>query len=103
MLADPSNAVFVSDISLWEIVVKRRIGKMSIGFDKIVEQLAPESKIQRLTITLDHLDALDVLPFYPHHRDPFDHMMIAQAIGEDMTLVTADQHAPLYPVRIITP
>jgi PIN domain nuclease of toxin-antitoxin system len=47
--------------------------------------------------------ALSRLPFQPQHRDPFDHLIIAQAIAEDMMLVTADQRVPLYPVQLLVP
>lgn len=98
-LADPANPVFVSVVSLWEIVVKRRIGKLEADIAAILAQMAPETKLQWLHLVPQHMQALDALPFHPRHRDPFDHLIIAQAVDEDMTLVTGDTHAPLYPVR----
>jgi len=103
ILADTANTVFVSVVSLWEIVVKRRVGKLEADIASITAQLAPASKIQLLGVTTQHLHALNVLPFREQHRDPFDHLIIAQAIAEGMTLVTQDQNAPLYPVQIISP
>jgi PIN domain nuclease of toxin-antitoxin system len=103
VLADDDNAVFISVVSLWEIVVKCRIGKLDADIDAITARLAPASKIQLLGITPQHLMALDVLPFHQHHRDPFDHLIIAQSIAEGMTLVTRDRNAQLYPVRIWPP
>ncbi len=100
-LADATNAVFVSVVSLWEIVVKRRLGKLEADFASIASQLAPASKIQVLGVTPQHLRALDKLPLHEKHRDPFDHLIIAQAISEGMTLVTRDQNAPLYPVQLM--
>jgi PIN domain nuclease of toxin-antitoxin system len=101
VLADDDNAVFVSVVSLWEIVVKCRVGKLEADVAAIAARMAPASKIQRLDITPQHLIALNSLPFHERHRDPFDHLLIAQAISEGMTLVTQDQHAALYPVRIM--
>jgi PIN domain nuclease of toxin-antitoxin system len=103
VLADDDNTVFVSMVSLWEIVVKCRIGKLQADIGAITARLAPASKIQLLGITPQHLMALDSLPFHQQHRDPFDHLIIAQSISEGMTLVTHDQHARLYPVRVFSP
>lgn len=102
-LADNDNTIFVSVVSLWEIAVKSRIGKLEADVALIAAQLAPASKIQLLGITAQHLIALNHLPVREHHRDPFDHLIIAQAICEDMMLVTQDRNAPLYPVQIMAP
>jgi PIN domain nuclease of toxin-antitoxin system len=103
VLAEAGNAVFVSVVSLWEIVVKRRIGKLEADSASIIKQMSPASKIQWLSISPRHLQVLNDLPFRQQHRDPFDHLIISQAIFEDMTLVTQDQNAALYPVRIMSP
>jgi PIN domain nuclease of toxin-antitoxin system len=103
VLAEGGNAVFVSLVSLWEIVVKRRIGKLEADIASITAQMTPASKMQLLGITPQHLHALDTLSFHDQHRDPFDHLLIAQAISEGMTLVTQDQHVTLYPVRFMAP
>jgi PIN domain nuclease of toxin-antitoxin system len=102
-LADDDNEVFVSVVSLWEIVVKCRIGKLQADIAAIIARMAPASKMQLLGITAQHLIALNGLPFREQHRDPFDHLIIAQAISEGMTLVTRDQHALLYPVHVMPP
>jgi PIN domain nuclease of toxin-antitoxin system len=103
ILADPANDVFVSVISLWELLIKSRVGKLNIDIDVMIAGLAPASKLQLLGITPQHLRALKTLPFYPQHRDPFDHLIIAQAISEGMTLVTQDRHAVLYSVQVMLP
>jgi len=103
VLADAGNAVFVSVVSLWEIMVKCRIGKLEADISAIIAGLAPASKIQLLDITPQHLLVLNTLPVHQHHRDPFDHLIIAQAISEGMTLVTQDRNASLYSVRIMSP
>jgi PIN domain nuclease of toxin-antitoxin system len=54
-------------------------------------------------LTSQHLHALDALPFHDKHRDPFDHLIIAQAIAEGMVLITQDRHASLYPVQVRLP
>jgi PIN domain nuclease of toxin-antitoxin system len=69
----------------------------------MIAGLAPASKLQLLGITPRHLKVLKNLPFHPQHRDPFDHLIIAQAISEDLTLVTQDQHTVLYSVQVMLP
>jgi PIN domain nuclease of toxin-antitoxin system len=103
VLAAASNAVFVSVVSLWEIVVKRRVGKLEADIASIIAQMSPASKMQWLSISRRHLHVLNDLPFREQHRDPFDHLIISQAISEDMTLVTQDQNARLYRVEIMSP
>jgi PIN domain nuclease of toxin-antitoxin system len=101
VLSDPANAVFVSVVSLWEILVKSRIGKLKVDIVTLIGGMAPRSKLQPLGIVPQHLMALNTLPFHQQHCDSFDHLLIAQAIAEDMTLVTRDRNAPLYPVRML--
>src|SRR5471030_410526 len=101
VLADPGSALYVSLVSLWEIVVKRRVGKLTANVAAITAQMAPVSKLQWLGVAPHHLVALDRLPVHQQHRDPFDHLIIAQAISEGMTLVTRDRNAALDPVQIL--
>jgi PIN domain nuclease of toxin-antitoxin system len=103
ILADPANEVFVSVVSLWELLIKSRVGKLNVDIDVMIAGMAPASKLQLLGITPHHLRALNGLPFYPQHRDPFDHLIIAQAISDGMTLVTQDRNAPLYSVQVMLP
>ena len=63
VLAEAGNAVFVSVVSLWEIVVKRRVGKLEADIASITAQMAPASKMQLLGITPQHLHALDTCRF----------------------------------------
>jgi PIN domain nuclease of toxin-antitoxin system len=97
-LAEAGNEVFVSLISLWEIVVKVRVGKLKADIASVTAQMAPASKIQLLGVSPRHLYALNGLPFHERHRDPFDQLIIAQAISDGMTLVTSDRNAGLYQV-----
>jgi PIN domain nuclease of toxin-antitoxin system len=95
-IADPANEVLVSVASLWEIVVKVRIGKLDVDIGA-VERVIAGGDFERLAITPAHLALLAELP--AHHRDPFDHLLIAQAISTDSVVVTDDRRMPLYPVQ----
>lgn len=93
-ISDASNNVFISAASIWEIGIKRRIGKLPfVG--------SPVANIGRngflpLPILPVHAECAGDLPL--HHRDPFDRMLIAQAQIGGMTLVTADRQIAPYPV-----
>lgn len=99
LIADPGNDILVSVVSLWEIVVKLRVGKLEADIGAIERAIARDG-FQRLAITPAHLVVLADLPL--HHRDPFDHLLIAQALDEDALFVSEDQNMPLYPVRLMT-
>ena len=98
LISDQANEVFVSQASLWEIVIKASLGKLEGDIAKIDAAIDTQG-FSRLDITLPHLQALARLPM--HHRDPFDRMLIAQAQAEQLTFITDDRHAPLYPVTIL--
>jgi PIN domain nuclease of toxin-antitoxin system len=96
MIADPAHDVLASVVSLWEIVVKQRVGKLEADIGRIEEVVVRDGFV-RLPITLGHLAALARLP--SHHRDPFDHLLIAQAIVEDAVLMSDDPDICKYPVK----
>jgi len=97
LIADPGNDILISVASLWEIVVKLRIGKLEADIEAIETALLRDG-FERLNITQIHLAALAHLP--QHHRDPFDHLLIAQTLAEDAIMVSQDQRMRLYPVRL---
>ncbi len=90
-VAEPANVVFVSAASAWEIATKRRIGKLPLAnrlVGKLGRVLAREQFLE-LPIALAHAEIAGALP--GAHRDPFDRMLIAQAISEDLTLVSNER------------
>ncbi len=97
-IEDPPNEVLVSVVSLWEIAIKTRIGKLRADVTEIAGAIEQED-FAMLGIGVEHLRALAELP--RHHRDPFDHLLIAQALVEDATFVTADRNAARYPVALL--
>jgi PIN domain nuclease of toxin-antitoxin system len=99
LIEDPGNDILVSVVSLWEIVVKLRVGKLEADIREIAGTI-PREGLALLDISTAHLLTLARLPM--HHRDPFDHLLIAQAIEEDATFISEDRNASRYPVRLIT-
>jgi PIN domain nuclease of toxin-antitoxin system len=89
--------VYVSAASLWEIETKRQIGKLTLDLDLAAHLQA--HAFQELPITWEHARRVALLPLI--HRDPFDRILAAQALVEDLTLVTADRDLARYPVRTV--
>jgi PIN domain nuclease of toxin-antitoxin system len=99
LIEDPANNVIVSMVSLWEIAVKVRIGKLSADVGEIADAIERGGFIL-IGVERSHLKILAGLP--THHRDPFDHLLIAQAIDQNSTFISDDGHAKYYPVPSIS-
>ena len=99
-IEDRRNQVAVSAVSLWEITIKQSIGKLELIDDiATVESSLRQQGIEILPIQAAHLQRLLSLPF--HHRDPFDRLIIAQALAEKMTLLSNDSAFSAYPVSLL--
>jgi PIN domain nuclease of toxin-antitoxin system len=93
-VADPLNVVYVSAVSVWEVAIKRAMGKLRAPDDLAVQVDA--AGFERLPIGFDHAERVGALP--RHHRDPFDRLLVAQAQVEGATLVTGDRALAAYDV-----
>ncbi|MFD8992470.1 type II toxin-antitoxin system VapC family toxin [Streptomyces goshikiensis] len=89
--------VYMSAVTPWEISVKQATGKLHSPEDLAVR--ARDTQFQALPIVSEHGARAGQLP--PHHRDPFDRMLVAQAQTEGLTLVTRDKFIPLYDVPVL--
>ncbi|MCC8166335.1 MAG: type II toxin-antitoxin system VapC family toxin [Planctomycetes bacterium] len=87
ILADDTD-IFVSAVSWWEIAIKTRIGKLDVNLVEL-RKAARDSGMVELSLSGDHIDPLLTLPKY--HNDPFDHMILAQAMVEPLRLITGDR------------
>jgi PIN domain nuclease of toxin-antitoxin system len=98
-IEDESNRLHLSIVSLWEITIKISLDKLQlkIPLEEVIENFILPSSIEILPIHLSHLLVLQNLP--PHHRDPFDRLLISQAKSESLTLVSADNSFSQYVVE----
>lgn len=96
-ITDGDSPVLVSAVVIWEIAIKRRLGKLEAPPD-LLEQLE-RAGVDLLPIAPRHTDLAGTLPM--HHRDPFDRLLIAQAEIESLGLVTADQDLDRYGVDVV--
>jgi PIN domain nuclease of toxin-antitoxin system len=96
-IGDPVADVHVSAISLAEIAIKRSLGELTVRGD-LPEAIA-ESGFLSLPFTLEHAARLTDLPW--HHRDPFDRMLIVQAMSEDLVFASVDKAFRDYAVQLL--
>jgi PIN domain nuclease of toxin-antitoxin system len=99
-IVDPANEVAVSLVSAWELLIKSAVGKLLgdasllVGSQERFEDLLNDSGFGLLQIRAEHVFGTRQLAL--HHRDPFDRLIVAQAIAERMTLITADRRLAAY-------
>ena len=95
------NSRFLSVASLWEIAIKVSIGKLKNHgpFGKLVQTQLIGNDIRLLPIATNHFDTVQRLPF--HHRDPFDRLIIAQVMEENLTLLSRDSIFAAYEVQVL--
>ncbi len=95
------NSLYFSAASLWEIVIKKSLGKISLkdGWSQTIKEEMEINTIQWLPIEMTHCAEVAGLPF--HHGDPFDRMLIAQAIVEEMKLLSRDCRLSEYAIELI--
>ena len=102
LLADADRRI-LSAVCVWELAIKQRLGKLSLGSDvrTWTRRATTELALDHLPVTADHAAAVEHLPDV--HRDPFDRLLVSQAVAEGAVLLTADRRLTAYgdPVRLV--
>ena len=96
-IAKGENLVFISAAVVWEIRIKEALGKLDIPSD--FSRILDHQPFEKLAIKVEHAHAVKDLPL--HHRDPFDRMLIAQAVTEGLTIATHDPVFEKYSVPLL--
>jgi PIN domain nuclease of toxin-antitoxin system len=101
ILSSGFEKVYLSAASSWEIAIKAKIGKFELpeAPGRYVRSRLAKQQIHSLSVTQDHSFGVYDLPL--HHGDPFDRLIIAQAIAENMVILTADRAFEKYPVEVV--
>lgn len=101
LISDGGNELFLSAASCWEIAIKAQLGKITLPArpDAYIADQMAENAVQGLPIEASH--AFQVFHLPPHHRDPFDRMLIAQAQLESLPIITSDPLFSKYKVKIL--
>ena len=97
-IVDGANALFVSAVSTWELAIKSALGKIDLDLPRLVAAL-DRVGAAKLPVTIEHTLRVRDLP--RHHRDPFDRLLIAQALEEGATIVSADRTFGAYAVPVL--
>ncbi|MBC8872230.1 MAG: type II toxin-antitoxin system VapC family toxin [Planctomycetes bacterium] len=99
LIEDPDNRKLVSIATCWEIAIKAGLGKLTLGepSQPFLNREIPRNNFELLSISLDHATSVEDLA--QHHKDPFDRLIIAQAIAEGIPIVSKDPVFDAYPVR----
>ncbi|MCA9997211.1 MAG: type II toxin-antitoxin system VapC family toxin [Anaerolineales bacterium] len=100
LIEEPGNERYLSVASVWEITIKSSLGRLTVPSPPttLIREHVWANAIELLAITPDHFDRLHTLPY--HHKDPFDRLLIAQAMQEGMLLITKDQLFSAYNVQV---
>jgi PIN domain nuclease of toxin-antitoxin system len=96
-IANPAHKIFVSAVSIWEIAVKKSLGKLSVP-DNFIAATA-KAGFEALPVTFAHAMRVVSLPL--HHNDPFDRLLIAQALEQGFVLITQDEKVHQYPLKCL--
>ena len=96
-ITDPDNQIIISVVSAWEIAIKKALGKLESPEN--LEEMIADSEFELIPINYEHAWQVKDLP--PHHRDPFDRLLISQAKAEHLMLVTRDSQLKAYDIPIL--
>ena len=101
LIEDENNFSYLSIASLWEMSIKYNLGKLRLvpSYEEFIEKEVNESRIVLLNLELEHLKINASLPF--HHRDPFDRIIIAQSMAENLPIITSDSIFSQYSIALI--
>ena len=99
LLAATENEVYLSVASVWEMAIKLSLGKLTlaISLDTLIEEGAVNNGFSLVDVRREHAVAVTHLPF--HHRDPFDRLLVTQAMTDKMTIVSNDAELDAYPIQ----
>ncbi|TVQ26794.1 MAG: type II toxin-antitoxin system VapC family toxin [Spirochaetaceae bacterium] len=103
LIRDPSNRILISSATTWEIAIKYSIGKLALPEppDRFVPSRIERDRLEPLPVLHSHTLRTASLPY--HHRDPFDRLLIAQALVEEIPILTDDAAFDAYEVRTLRP
>ncbi len=96
LLLDEENTISVSAVSVWEMAIKRSVGKLDIEPDWV--RALSRLDFAPMPVTAEHAARVENLPW--HHRDPFDRLLVAQAMLEDHDMVSADRQMDQYEIEV---
>ena len=103
IIQDLDNEIYLSVVSTWEAIVKYQLGKLPLPESPEIYFPKHCGRHQILNLDLDQASVTQLAKLPPLHRDPFDRMLICQAIQNDMAIATVDEAVLAYPVNLLKP
>jgi PIN domain nuclease of toxin-antitoxin system len=100
LFTDPENDVYLSAASVWEIIVKNRIGKLPLPVSPHDFVIKWRLRHQIKSMAIDELSVIQLVDLPDHHKDPFDRILICQSIAHKLIILTPDPLITKYPVRV---
>jgi PIN domain nuclease of toxin-antitoxin system len=97
-IKDPKNSVYLSVASIWEAIIKYQLGKLPLPESPEVYLPKQRDRHQITSLTIDEESIAHLTKLPPLHRDPFDRLLICQAIQNDLIIITVDQKIRSYPI-----
>ena len=101
LFADPNNDIFLSSVSVWEIAVKNRLGRLPLPASPEVFVSSQRERHGIESLSLDEESCLQLLRLPPIHHDPFDRMLVCQAVVHGLSILTPDPLVTQYPIRCV--
>ena len=101
LITDSSHTLYLSVISVWEIAIKHGLGRLPLAEPPHIYVPTERDKHDILALELHEAAVLELRRLPKHHQDPFDRMLVGQAIADGLTLLTPDNHIQAYPVRTL--
>jgi PIN domain nuclease of toxin-antitoxin system len=99
LISDAEHSLFFSAASLWEVIIKTQLGREDFNVDaRVLRRGLLANGYAEVAIGSEHVVAVNDLPIF--HKDPFDRILIAQAVVEDLTLLTVDSRVAQYPGHV---
>jgi PIN domain nuclease of toxin-antitoxin system len=98
ILTDDNNKILVSQVSLYEIAIKQKIGKMpeiQVSIEQLV-QLIEKDSFEILALKNQHINQYYAIPLFDDHKDPFDRLILATSLSEQIPIISADENFKLY-------
>jgi PIN domain nuclease of toxin-antitoxin system len=101
IIEDENSEILLSIISIWEMSIKNSIGKLEFTkpFEEFIKGQVKLNEIEILELSKEHIFKVNTLPF--HHKDPFDRLIIAQSMVENVPIISADPEFVKYPITLI--
>ncbi len=98
VIKDPKNSVYLSVVSIWEAIIKYQLGKLPLPESPEIYLPKQRDRHKIMSLMIDEKSVLQLIKLPPLHRDPFDRLIICQAIQNDLTIITVDHKIRSYPI-----